>query len=95
MRKPMTRLEWSASWWRQFGFWGLTANAVAGLPALFVCVWTAPDVDWGVVAGAYATVLATWAAAAGIREWGKQSERRADAATTPPKDVPPTAPEEE
>lgn len=86
----------SARWWRQFGFWGLTANAVAGLPALFVGVMTAPDVDWGSVTGAYTAVLATWAAAAGIREWGKRAgveeddatpyRRRPRAADVPPQD---------
>lgn len=59
----------SARWWRQVGFWGLTFNAILGFPAMaFLLVF---GVEIGTLAGAYATILAAWTAAAGIRQWGK------------------------
>ena len=59
----------SARWWRQVGFWGLTLNAVLGFPAMVSLLVL--DVELGALAGAYASILAAWTAAAGIRQWGK------------------------
>lgn len=59
--------------WRPFGFWALTINSAVGFPVILIGLVVMPDSDWAVAAGAYATVLATWAAAAGIRQWGKNS----------------------
>ena len=61
----------SAKWWRQVGFWGLTANMVLGFPVILVALWYAPEADWGILSAIYPTILAAWCAAAGIRQWGK------------------------
>ncbi len=60
--------------WRPFGYWALTLNAALGFPALVTLAILEKGTDsLGVLAGAYASVLATWAASAGIRQWGKNN----------------------
>ena len=66
-----TSRDLSAIWWRQVGFWGITINAVLGFPALLLISFITPDSNLHYVSSAYPAVLATWAAAAGIRQWGK------------------------
>ena len=61
----------SARWWRQVGFWGLTINAVLGFPAMVALLVLDAGVELGTLAGAYASILAAWTAAAGVRQWGK------------------------
>lgn len=72
-------------WWRPFGLWGLTLNVTVGFPALFVFRYLKPDLDIGVLAGAYATLLATWTAAAGIRAYEKTKEPEASVPPTKPR----------
>lgn len=67
----MNRDKASASW-RPIGYWALTINAALGFPILAVATFMSVT-DLGVLAGAYASVLAAWAAAAGIRQWGKHN----------------------
>lgn len=67
---PDGRLK-SSRLWRQVGFWGLTLNATFGFPVLVVLAVVCDDVDLGLMATIYPILLATWAAAAGIRQWGK------------------------
>lgn len=62
-----------ARYWRPVGCWLLTLNAGFGFPVILVGIFMFPGVDWGTASGTYATVLATWAAAAGIRQWGKSN----------------------
>ena len=59
--------------WRPFGFWALTLNTSLGFPILIAGVYFKPEAPWGTLAGAYASLLATWAVAAGIRQWGKNA----------------------
>ena len=64
----------ASRWWRPVGCWALTLNASLGFPALVVMAIL--DKGTGVIGtlvGAYGTVLATWATAAGIRQWGKNN----------------------
>lgn len=81
----------SARWWRQVGFWGLTLNAVLGFPAMIALLLLDGETELGVLSGAYATILAAWTAAAGIRQWGKnrnaeevEPARPLDRPLTPP-----------
>ncbi len=66
-----TARDRASRWWRPVGQWALTVNAALGFPAIVVLAILKTGNELGVVAGAYATVLATWAAAAGVRQWGK------------------------
>lgn len=60
--------------WRPFGYWMLTLNASFGLPLMYAFAVLDVGVDHlGTLAGAYASVLAAWAAGAGIRQWGKNT----------------------
>lgn len=62
-----------ARYWRPFGCWLLTLNAGLGFPVIVVGMLLQPEANWGTVSGTYASVLACWAAAAGIRQWGKSN----------------------
>ena len=59
--------------WRPFGAWGITLNAVLGLPMLAAVVLIRPEVEIGSLTGAYASILALYAAIYGIRHWGKNT----------------------
>lgn len=59
--------------WRPFGYWALTLNAAFGFPALLISNYLTQDKDWSEFTGVYTAVLFTWAAAAGIRQWGKSN----------------------
>lgn len=65
------RRDMSARWWRQFGFWGLTLNAVLGFPILVVGSMLRSSWEIDALIGVYASILAAWVASAGIRQWGK------------------------
>ena len=70
-----------SKYWRPFGAWALTLNAGLGFPVLMAMAIFDKGTDTiGVLVGAYGTVLATWATAAGIRQWGKNngSEKQHD-----------------
>lgn len=80
-----------SKWWRPVGFWGLTLNAVLGFPVLLAALWIGPEGrDWSIMTALYPTVLATWAVAAGIRQWGKATGSEAETprpfASAPPED---------
>jgi Na+(H+)/acetate symporter ActP len=66
-------LETSKRLWRQVGFWGLTLSATLGFPIVVLGVILRPEADWGALTGMYTPVLFAWVAAAGIRQWGKNS----------------------
>lgn len=68
------RLDMARVWWRPFGLWGLSINVTIGFPALYVFKYLRPELDLGILAGAYATLLATWTAAAGIRAFEKTKD---------------------
>jgi len=61
--------------WRPFGYWGLTLSATLGFPIVVVGVIIRPDANWGALTGMFTPVLAAWAVAAGIRQWGKNAGR--------------------
>lgn len=84
MQEPRTpKRDLSARWWRQFGFWGLTLNAVLGFPAMVALLLFDGATELGVLSGAYAAILAAWTAAAGIRQWGKKQEAEQTEARVP------------
>ncbi len=62
--------------WRPFGFWALTLIVSFGFPVVVVGVFVAPDAPWSTITGMYTSVLFAWAAAAGIRQWGKHNGER-------------------
>ena len=66
----MTRDTASKSW-RPFGYWALTINVAFGFVTLVILAVL--GIDIGVLAGSYASLLAAWCAAAGIRQWGKHN----------------------
>ena len=87
MQEPRTpKCDLSARWWRQVGFWGLTFNAVLGFPAMVALLVFGSATELGVLSGAYATILAAWTAAAGIRQWGKNREAEQETAARAPLD---------
>ncbi|AAT69480.1 gp89 [Alphaproteobacteria phage PhiJL001] len=52
----------------------LTLNTGLGFPAMVTMAILGLGTDvLGILAGAYASLLATWAVAAGIRQWGKSN----------------------
>ena len=51
--------------WRTFGYWGLTLNVTAG-PGVLLAM---PEAT--LFAQVYPMLLASWAAAAAVRQWGK------------------------
>lgn len=60
--------------WRPAGAWALTLNASLGFPALLaMAIFDKGTDNIGTLVGAYGTVLAAWATAAGIRQWGKNN----------------------
>lgn len=64
----------ASKWWRPVGAWFLTLNASLGFPALVaMAILDKGAGSIGTLVGAYGTVLATWATAAGIRQWGKNN----------------------
>lgn len=64
----------ASKYWRPLGAWLLTLNAGLGFPALIaMAIMDKGTGVIGTLVGAYGTVLATWATAAGIRQWGKNN----------------------
>ena len=64
----------ASKWWRPVGYWALTINVALGFPAIVaMAVLDKGTAVLGTVAGTYASLLAAWAAAAGIRQWGKNN----------------------
>jgi len=59
--------------WRPFGCWALTANISLGPVCMVVIPILWPDTDLTLLAQVYPMLLAAWATAAGIREWGKKT----------------------
>ena len=59
--------------WRPFGYWALTINVSLGpvIMVVFPILW--PNVNLLLIAQVYPMLLASWAAAAAIRQWGKNS----------------------
>ena len=55
--------------WRPFGYWGLTLNVIYG-PVVLV-IGPPQGLDLTLFAQVYPVILATWAAAAAVRQWGK------------------------
>lgn len=68
-------------WWRPAGAWALTLNASLGFPAIVALAAFGRGEHIGTVAGAYGTVLATWATAVGIRQWGKSNGSESEEST--------------
>lgn len=59
--------------WRPVGAWGITLNAILGLPLMAAVVIIRPDAEIGVLGGAYASVLAAFGGIYWVRQWGKQN----------------------
>jgi hypothetical protein len=62
----------ASKWWRPIGYWMLTFNASLGF-AVLIAMAVFDIGQLGVISGAYASILAAWCAAAGIRQWGKNN----------------------
>lgn len=86
MNKKPTARDVSATWWRQVGFWGLTVNMIVGFPVIAAVVVARPETDVSSIVVAFGSILTAWVAAAGIRQWGKNTGSEIPQVETAPSD---------
>ena len=63
----------ASRWWRPVGIWFMTINVALGFPGMIMGVLLRPEAEWSTVGAAYASILAAWVVAAGIRQHGKNN----------------------